>query len=281
MRERILGRSALALFCISSTIAQDPNEGLQAGGDNRAKRVVPYPHIREADVLWHKRVWRTVDLREKMNHPLYYPVEPINDRKSLFEVILGAVLTEGSITAYDVGVIGQDDEFTKPLSARELQEIFVRVDTTWTEDLVTGEMLAVPQEARLESRDIKQYRLKEDWIFDKQRGVVDIRIIGIAPMKEMHGADGEVRGYAPLFWLYYPECRYVFAQFNAFNPHNDAQRIPFESFFMKRMFSSTVTKVSNVYDRGINTTLTGVEALLEGEAIKQELMEFEHDLWHW
>ncbi|QQR85342.1 MAG: gliding motility protein GldN [Flavobacteriales bacterium] len=142
-------------------------------------------------------------------------------------------------------------------------------------------MLAVSQEARLESRDIKQYRLKEDWIFDKQRGVVDVRIIGIAPMKEVRGEDGELRGHAPLFWLYYPECRYVFAQFDAFNPHNDAQRIPFEGFFMKRMFSSTITKVSKVYDRGINTTLTGVEALLEGDAIKQELMEFEHDLWHW
>ncbi|QQR85341.1 MAG: hypothetical protein IPJ76_12050 [Flavobacteriales bacterium] len=121
MRQRFIGRSAVAVFCISSTLAQDPNDGSPGGTDNRMKRVVPYPNIREADVLWHKRVWRTIDLREKMNHALYYPVEPINDRKSLFEVIQEAVLMEGSITAYDVGVVGQDDEFTKALSAKELQ----------------------------------------------------------------------------------------------------------------------------------------------------------------
>jgi gliding motility associated protien GldN len=281
MRERTIGRTAVLLLFIAPASAQDPNDAGYLKEHTPTKRVVPYPHIREADVLWHKRVWRTIDLREKLNHPLYYPVEPIKDRKSLFDVIRHALLLDGSLTAYDVGVIGQDDEFTKALPASELKDIFLRIDTQYTEDINTGEMIPVAQEIPLESRDIKQYRLKEDWIFDKQRGVVDIRIIGIAPMKELRGEDGEVRGFTPIFWLYYPECRYVFANHESFNPHNDAQRIPYESLFMKRMFSSTITKVSNVYDRSINTTLTGVDALLQGEAIKQELFEFEHDLWHW
>jgi gliding motility associated protien GldN len=281
MRERTIGRTAVLLLFIAPASAQDPNDAGYLKEHTPTKRVVPYPHIREADVLWHKRVWRTIDLREKLNHPLYYPVEPIKDRKSLFDVIRHALLLDGSLTAYDVGVIGQDDEFTKALLASELKDIFLRIDTQYTEDINTGEMIPVAQEIPLESRDIKQYRLKEDWIFDKQRGVVDIRIIGIAPMKELRGEDGEVRGFTPIFWLYYPECRYVFANHESFNPHNDAQRIPYESLFMKRMFSSTITKVSNVYDRSINTTLTGVDALLQGEAIKQELFEFEHDLWHW
>lgn len=232
-------------------------------------------------MLWHKRVWRTIDLREKLNHVLYYPIEPIIDRKNLFQVIKDALLLEGGLTAYDVGVVGEDDEFKKPLSVGELNNIFLRVDTNWTEDINTGEMVPVVRPIELESADIRQYRIKEDWIFDKQRGEIDVRIIGLAPMREIRGDDGEVRGYSPVFWLYYPECRYVFANHECFNSHNDGQRISFESVFMKRMFSSMITKVSNVYDRPTNSHLTGIEALLEGEAIKQELFEFEHDLWNW
>ena len=149
-----------------------------------------------------------------------------------------------------------------------------------TEDLDTGEMIPVVQEIKLESRDIKRYWIKEDWIFDKQRSTMDIRIIGIAPCKESKGEDGESRGYAPLFWLYYPECRYVFANWEAFNRENDAERRSFEDLFWKRQFSSYITKWSNVYDRTINVYVTGLDALLEGEEIKQQLFEFEHDLWN-
>ena len=158
--------------------------------------------------------------------------------------------------------------------------MFSRMDTSYTEDINTGEMVPVIQPIELESRDIKQYKIKEDWIFDKQRSVVDIRIIGIAPMKEVKGEDGEVRGFAEVFWLYFPECRYVFANWEAFNRENDAERRSFEDIFWKRQFSSYVTKWSNVYDRQVSAYKTGVDAWLEGEEIKQALFEFEHDLWN-
>jgi gliding motility associated protien GldN len=260
--------------------AQTVLDGAYIKEHTKTKRVVPYTHIREADVMWARRVWRTIDLREKMNHPLYFPTEAINDRKSLFDVIRQGLLVDGSITAYSVGAIGTDDEFKKPLLASELKELFTRLDTQMTENLETGDYEAVVQEINLESRDVKMYNIKEDWIFDKQRSAMDIRIIGIAPMKEVRGEDGEVRGYAPLFWLYYPECRYLFANWEAFNRENDAERRSFEDIFWKRQFSSYITKWSNVYDRGINQYKTGLNALLEGEEIKQQLFEFEHDLWN-
>lgn len=260
--------------------AQTVLDGAYIKEHTKTKRVVPYTHIREADVMWARRVWRTIDLREKMNHPLYYPTEAINDRKSLFDVIKQGLMVDGSITAYDAGPLLTDDEFRKTLLRSQLEEMFLRVDTSWTEDIETGEFVPVIQEIELETRDIKMYRIKEDWIFDKQRSVMDIRIIGIAPMKEMKGEDGEVRGYAPLFWLYYPECRYVFANWEAFNRENDAERRSYEDIFWKRQFSSYITKWSNVYDRQINMYKTGLDALLEGQEIKQALFEFEHDLWN-
>ena len=188
MVQRATSRLAVIVLCASQAGAQTPNDGDWRKEHTPTKRVVPYPHIREADVLWHRRVWRTIDLQEKMNHPLYYPIDPILDRQSLFDVIKDALLVEGSLTAYDVGVIGQYDEFTRPLLSSELRDIFLRSDTSWTEDIITGEMVMVVQEIRTESQDIMQYHIKEDWIFDKQRSEVDVRIIGIAPMKEMRGS---------------------------------------------------------------------------------------------
>ena len=190
------------------------------------------------------------------------------------------MMVDGSITAYDPGPLLQDDEFRKPLLPSELKDIFLRVDTQYTENIYTEEMEMVVQEIPLESRDIKMYKVKEDWIFDKQRSKMDIRIIGIAPMKEIRGEDGEVRGYAPIFWLYYPECRYVFKNWEVFNRENDAERRSFESIFWKRQFSSYITKWSNVYDRQISDYKTGIDALLQGEEIKSALFEFEHDLWN-
>ena len=176
-----------------SVSAQTVLDGAYIKEHTKTKRVVPYTHIREADVMWARRVWRTIDLRENMNQPFYYPTEPINARKSLFDVIRQGLLVDGSITAYDAGPLLTDDEFKKPLLATELKDMFTRIDTQYTESLTTGDMEMVVQEINLESRDIKMYKLKEDWIFDKQRSTMDIRIIGLAPMVEKRGESGSPR----------------------------------------------------------------------------------------
>ena len=203
---KALKRSLLILvpaFLLGGTgQAQTVLDGPYIKEHTKTKKVVPYAHLREADVFWSKRVWRIIDMREKVNHPLYYPVEEINDRKNLFDVIRQALLVDGSITAYDPGALLDDDEFTKPMLTTQLKDVFTRIDTSWTEDLETGEFIPVVQEITLESADIKQYRIKEDWFFDKQRSKMDVRIIGIAPMKEVRGEDGEFRGFAPIFWLF-------------------------------------------------------------------------------
>jgi len=274
-RPLLEGAIGLLLLCPATAMAQRPE------AEDGPRAVIPPAHIREADVMWARRVWRVLDLREKINHPLFFPLEPIEDRKCLFDVLRDALLTEGSITAYDAGPLLRDDEFDTPLDAAGLDAIFTERDTVYTEDLESGQLVPVEQELALDAAQITRYLLKEDWVFDKQRGVMDIRIIGLAPMREVRGEDGELRGHAPLFWLYYPELRYLLAQHEAFNRHNDAARPTFEDVFRKRLFSSTIVKVSNVHDRWISDHLTGMDALLEAERMKEVLFEFEHDLWHY
>lgn len=245
--------------------------------NTRYRRPVQYTHEREADVMWSKRVWRTLDLREKFNHPLYYPETPINDRKSLFDIIKTA-LQNGEIHAFDNPVF--DDEFKVQMSKSAIDSMLSYVDSMDVEDPNRpGTWIRVPVRHDLESYSIKQYWMKEDWFFDKQRSVMDVRIIGLCPLEEKV-VGGQVVGYKPLFWVYFPECRKVFANAEVFNTHNDAQRMSTDDMFMKRMFSSFVNKESNVYDRPIANYVTGLDALLEAERVKDDISKMEHDVWH-
>ncbi|HEY0977410.1 MAG TPA: gliding motility protein GldN [Flavobacteriales bacterium] len=277
----LLGAALMASLAPMGTAqAQTVLDGGYIKEHTKTQRVVPYPHIREADVMWYRRVWRDIDLREKINQPLYYPVEPINDRKSLFDVIIQGLTVDGSITAYDAGIDGWQDEFKKPLLPEEVQSMLVRMDTSYTENLTTGDLEPVVQEIRVSSENVKKYRIKEDWHFDRQRSVMDIRIIGISPLKEKLDADGALVGYTPLFWLYFPELRYVLVNWEVFNRGNDSERRSFDHLFWTRQFNSQIVKMSNSYDRPINVYKTGMDALLEAEELKQNLFEFEHDLWN-
>ncbi|MBL0102643.1 MAG: gliding motility protein GldN [Bacteroidetes bacterium] len=126
------------------------------------------------------------------------------------------------------------------------------------------------------------FRVKEDWFFDKQRSVIEVRIIGIAPLVLMTDEKGDVREgnfRIPLFWIYYPEARKLFANSEVFNRTNDAERRTFDDIFQKRLFGSYIVKEANVYDRRIEDYKQGINALLESERIKEEITNFEHDMW--
>ena len=109
---------------------------------------------------------------------------------------------------------------------------------------------------------------------------MDVRIIGISPVVYYKGPAGDIQATKNLFWLYFPECRYVFQNFFVYNERNDAQRMSFDDLFWKRDFGSYIHKESNVFDRKVAPTWKGLDALLESERIKGEMFQLEHDLWN-
>lgn len=264
-------------------LAQSPNvlDGAYVKETNLTKRVVPYPHLREADVMYKRRIWQEIDLRQKFNHTFYFPLDPIQDRKNLFDVVREALLVEGSLVAYSAGPLGEDDEFTFPLSADSIRTILNPVTLVKQYDDFGEVIGTVQQSNELSSDKITRYRIKEDWIWDRQRSERYVRILGIAPMMEDFDVDGNSVGFRPLFWLYYPECRYVFANSEVYNMFNDAQRRTYEDLFQKRYFSSYIVKEDNAFNRQIVSYARGLDALAESERIQQELFNIEHDIWNY
>jgi gliding motility associated protien GldN len=273
----------ISSFSIQDVLSQESTvlDGIYVKEHYPSRRVIPYPSLREADVMWNKRVWRRIDLREKQNHVLYFPIKDYaQGRKNLFEIIQDAVLNEGTITAYSPGsVVAPDDMFTTPLTTEEVKKILT---PTTSEDVYDefGEITGTQEvENPIVASQVKFYDIKEEWFFDKQRSVMDVRIIGILPMIEVETETGE-KALKDLFWIYYPEARYVFANNEVFNRANDAERRTYEDIFWKRQFASRITKVSNVYERRIADYKSGIDALLESEKLKEEIFNVEHDLWH-
>jgi gliding motility associated protien GldN len=137
-----------------------------------------------------------------------------------------------------------------------------------------------PIKNEITSEDITKYWIKEEWFFDKQRSVMDVRILGILAVTSKKTESGEdAGGDKPLFWFYYPEIRHVLATNDVYMRHNDSERKSFDDLFWKRMFSSYIIKESNVYDRYIADYALGIDGLLEAEKIKEDVFEFEHDFW--
>lgn len=239
--------------------------------------ILEWQPLRENDVMWSKKVWREIDIREKQNMAFRYPGDDYTGGGYFIEIILDAV-KKGKIKAYS----NIDDRFTQALTKEQIIEMMVgTADTTEVYDPVTNttEMRIVRREFNPEL--ITKYRVKEEWNFDRNLGRMVVRIIGIAPIKDIIDENtGMFRASQAVFWLYYPEMRPMLAQYEVFNPENDVQRMTWYDFFEGRFFSSKIIKTSNPFDMNYSSRrMSPLEALYEGQKASEMLFNKEHDMW--
>ena len=288
-RLRNAGLLVMVFFGLNPVLGQvlDPNESPLDGVytksiDNPNRKPIPYVQLREADIMWSKRIWRKVDMREKKNHVFYYPVVPDQGRKSLMTILLEAIEETGNVTAYDGFAedgITRTDMFTIPLTPEEAGSKLCREVTEQKYDPILDQEVDTTFQECLEPEDIMQFMIKEEVFFDKQRSVMETRILGIAPLIPEYAPTGELLESIPKFWIYFPEARRVFAQAEVYNRHNDVHRLTYDDVFWKRMFASTIVKETNVYNRSIEDYKAPMDALLEAERIKEDIRNYEHDMW--
>jgi len=281
------------VFSGNKLTAQNVLDDIYQPENEPVRKPVPYNYLRESDVMWKKKLWRMIDLRQKINLPLYYPTDPIGNRYSLIDLILYGIENE-SMTVYDPDA---DDQFTTQITLDGINENFgVRTDTTYVDDLETGEQKPKIITYLRHTDEVKRYLMKEIWYFDKQRSMLQVRILGLCPIRmfEKEVTGGGDMGMADdtsgtkdltakkVLWVYYPAFRNIFATHVVFNTKNDAERRTFEDVFSMRRFNSYIFEETNVYDnRLIQTYTKGLDSILESNKIQNWIRNWEHDLWEY
>lgn len=259
---------------------------------------IAYTPVRQADVMYYWTIWRIVDLREKVNHPLYFPADQKGTWRSLGQTIFDAIDMSNPEKTEDVLPVYQDEMCTMPYSRDELQGLISMTQTISDYDIETGEEIGTKELIiTFEPKQITQYRMKEVWYFDKQYSTFRVQILQIEPMIQYDRSEGKSSNYddenednedvkgelvlKSLGHIYYNELRPYLARQEVFNMKNQAARLSFDDLITwKRDFSSLIYKESNVYDRDIEDYIANSrDQRIESERITDKLRTFEHDLW--
>jgi gliding motility associated protien GldN len=247
-----------------------------------------YGYVDDRDILWSKTIWEVIDLDERVNFPLYYPVDTVDigaDRRSLYDVFLKNI-KNGKLT--DVYV---DSYFTEKRKFEDLKATLTRIDTTdlGYEQINAGEELSPEYVNRrdITAADIEEYRIKGIWYFDKRQGELKYRLLGIAPVapdvnfvddESMSPSDNKVE----LFWVWFPSARKILHDAKVFNQRNSAQPISYDMLLNARRFNATIYREDNVHgDRSIDDYIAdnALFQLLESNRIKEAIRDREQDMW--
>lgn len=255
---------------------------------------LPYGYVHDRDVLMGKTTWEMIDLDERINFPLYYPVDTAfvgKERRSLFQVLLNNIKS-GKITE----VYG-DDYFNSKKSLKDMESVFKYIDTvpsgieefnTDVEGYKSGRKVLDKQfinETELAASDVTGYRIKGFWYFDKRQSELKYRLLAICPVavEARDKAKGNTETI-DLFWVYFPSIRDVLHEAKAFNDKNSAMPITFDHLLNSRRFNGVIYKEENVYgDRTIQDYMkdNAQMQLLESERVKDKIRNFEQDMWNY
>ena len=260
---------------------------------------IAYTPVRQADVMYYWTIWRIVDLREKVNHPLYFPADQKGTWRSLGQTIFDAIDFNNPEKTEDVLTLYSDEMCTFPYSRAELPGILAQTFTTTDYDIETGEEIGTKEIVQqFEAKEIISYNVKEVWYFDKQYSTFRVQILEIEPIIEYERPNNNTNIFDDdqeqdeedvkanmmkkrVGYIYYNELRPFLAKQEVFNVKNNAARLSFDDLITwKRDFSSLIYKESNVYDRDISDYIANSrDQRIESERITDKLRTFEHDLW--
>ena len=250
---------------------------------------LPYGYVDERDVLWSKTTWEIIDLDERVNFPLYYPIDTNNigsERRSLYDVLVSGIKNG------DIKHVYADSYFTEKRTLDDLSASLVYSDTT---DLgieqFNAEGTVDPQYIRkftLDAGDLEEWRIRGIWYIDKRQGELKYRLLGICPVaneaRSKAFPDDNIDSKVELFWVWFPAARDVLHNAKAFNRKNTSQPISYDHLLNSRRFEAMIYKEDNVQgDRGVRDYINdnALMQLLESDRIEESIRNMEIDLWNY
>ncbi len=276
------------------TPVEFPWEQTEVGGFSDP---ISYVHQRNADVMYYHTIWRTIDLREKMNHPLYFPQDVRGTWRSMAQVIFDALDIKNPENENAMPIYS-DEYCTLPMSREDVRASLVNIKHMEQIDPETFEVIGdLEYEEEFTAKQVLLYRVKEIWFFDKKRSVLEVRILEIQPLieyeketnsgepqpgEEEEDAVGAIKSKKLIGNILWDELRPYLAQQEVFNPKNNAARLSLDDLMTwKREFSSYIYQEQNVYnDRQIDEYISNArDQRIESDRITDKIRQFEHDLW--
>jgi len=255
---------------------------------------LPYGYVHDRDVLMGKTIWEFIDVDERINFPLYYPIDTAfvgKERRSLFDVLVKNIKS-GKITE-----VYTDDYFNTKKTFKDMESSFTYIDTTdmgkdeinnYYDDYKSGAKVLDAQyinKKELDASYISGYKIKGYWYFDKRQGELKYRLLALCPVTpEARDAGNDNADVIDLFWVYFPTVRDILHESKAFNDKNSAMPITFDHLLNSRRFSGEIYKEENVYgDREIQQYMkdNSQNQLLESERVKEKIRSFESDMWNY
>jgi len=283
-----IAQSNLLNAKVPEAIGQKSNAQMEADSD----KPLQYGYVHDRDVLMGKMVWEIIDLDERVNFPLYFPVDTANiskDRRSLFDILLKEIKSGRIKEVY------YDDYFNMKKSLKDMKSSFTYVDTidsgreeinNFYDDYKSGKKVLDLQyidKRELTSQDVSGYKIKGYWYFDKRQSEMKYRLFGICPVApEAREIGSDNPDVIDLFWVYFPAVRDVLHEWKSFNNKNSAMPITFDHLLNSRRFNGVIYKKENVYgDREVNEYMkdNALNQLLESERVKEKIRNFEQDMW--
>ena len=269
--------------------AKIPEEiGLKSAAQLNADNDKPleYGYVDDRDVLMGKTVWEIIDLSERINFPLYFPIDTANigsDRRSLYDVLTRA------IRSGEISEVYSDSYFNTKKSYEDIKASLTRIDTTDAGKEQINAGIAISPEyivkQDLTSQDVTQYKIKGYWYFDKRQSELKYRLLGICPVTpDVYTMNSDEKDYIELFWVFFPASRDVLHEAKSFNDKNSAMPISFDQILNSRRFNSVIYQEENVYgDRDIMSYMkdNAQNQLLEAERVKEKIRDFEQDMWNY
>ena len=271
--------------------AKKPEQiGVKTEAQKQMDNDAPLAHryVDDRDILWSKTIWETIDLNERVNFPLYYPVDTVDigsDRRSLYDVLMKNLKNGNLKDVY------ADSYFTEKRNFSDLQATLQKTDTTdfGYEQYNAGEQISAEYINRrdLTAADIQEYLIKGMWYFDKRQGELKYRLLGIAPVApDVNFIDNDAMAMedakVALFWVWYPDAREFLHKAKVFNQRNSAQPISFDMLLNARRFNANIYKEDNVHgDREIKKYIAdnSLFQLLESKRIQEVIRDREQDMW--
>lgn len=277
----------------------DPVLGPRAWRKENVKQreAITLTHIREADVMFSTRIWRELDLRQKINLPLYFPLDSaVHGKRSFVAILYDEFLSNPTNFGPNGIKLYKSSEFEEVYTQEEISHIVNRHDSVQIIDEY-GDIkdTLAKREWSSTKPEIVKVRLMEDWFFDKQRSVQDVRILGLCIIVpdyttktdiDANSGQAVFDGYEKLsssseIWFFFPQIRPTLSVLECYKRQNDAARLSYDDIFLQRIFSSYIYKQENVYDRLISDYTADLDALLEAEKIKNNIFEEEQNLWQY